>query len=90
MKEAFSPWCEATRRETALLRLNLNLASRTRANFQFQEIQVIEEQDNDTTRKLTHPECGTPRRTTDPVSETSQRPEKRRGREVGVAFDFET
>lgn len=51
---------------------------------------MIEEQDNDTTRKLTHPECGTPRRTTDPVSETSQRPEKRRGREVGVAFDFET
>ena len=65
---------------TALLRRpNLNLASRTRANFQFQEIQVIEEQDNGTTRKLIHPECGTPCRTTDPVSETSQRPEKRKG-----------
>jgi len=50
---------------TALLRrLNLNLASRTRANFQFQEIQAIEEQDNGTTRKLIHPECGTPCRTT--------------------------
>ena len=65
---------------TALLRRpNLNLASRTRANFQFQEIQVIEEQDNGTTRKLIHPECGTPCRTTDPVAETSQWPEKRKG-----------
>ena len=55
--------------------MNQNLIKTLYLTFSLQEIHRGK---LNITTKI-HPECGTPCRTTDPVSETSQRPEKRKG-----------